>query len=110
MQLKSLESLTDYRTILFNGDLQITHQHLMPNEYIPEEVHPVDQVLQILSGCAVVRIGERTQSYGPGSLVTVPAGQPHHVRPAEFNHLSLLSFYSGQVHYTGRQRGPTISH
>jgi mannose-6-phosphate isomerase-like protein (cupin superfamily) len=46
----------------------------------PEETHPGDQVVYIIEGEAVVRVSGKEHRAGPGGLLMVPAGTPHHVR------------------------------
>jgi len=46
----------------------------------PEERHEGDQVLYVIEGEAVVRIGDAEHRAGPGALVMIPAGARHHVR------------------------------
>jgi mannose-6-phosphate isomerase-like protein (cupin superfamily) len=45
----------------------------------PPEEHAGDQILFVIEGEAIVRIGDREHRAGPGALVTVPAGTRHHV-------------------------------
>lgn len=45
----------------------------------PEEQHDGDQVIYVVEGEAVVRIGDREHKAGPGALVMIPAAQRHHV-------------------------------
>ena len=46
----------------------------------PAEEHAGDQILYVVEGEALVRIGDREHRAGPGSLVTIPARTRHHVR------------------------------
>jgi len=45
----------------------------------PAEEHAGDQIIYVVEGEAVVRIGDREHSAGPGTLVTIPARTRHHV-------------------------------
>jgi mannose-6-phosphate isomerase-like protein (cupin superfamily) len=46
----------------------------------PEERHDGDQIVYVVDGEAVVRIGAAEHHAGPGALVLIPGGTPHHVR------------------------------
>lgn len=46
----------------------------------PEETHPGDQVVYVIEGEAVVRVAGQDHRAGPGGLLMVPAGTPHHLR------------------------------
>jgi len=108
IELAEVLKLRNYHTVLYTGKLQITARHLMPDEFIPEEVHKVDQVLQILEGRAIVVIKQKVRTYTAGEIVVVRAGKPHMVRPFPDNHITLLSTYSSPLHLAGEivERGP----
>jgi mannose-6-phosphate isomerase-like protein (cupin superfamily) len=46
----------------------------------PEERHEGDQIVYVVEGEAIVRIGEGEHRAGAGALVMIPAGVRHHVR------------------------------
>lgn len=60
----------------------------------PEERHDGDQVIYVVEGEAIVRIGDREHKAAPGALVTIPAAQLHHVRNPGRNPLFLLTVYA----------------
>jgi mannose-6-phosphate isomerase-like protein (cupin superfamily) len=60
----------------------------------PEETHDADQIVYVIEGDAEVRIGEERCVAGPGSLVTIPAGAPHHVRSVGAEALFFLTVYA----------------
>lgn len=60
----------------------------------PEEEHDGDQVLYVLEGEALVRIGNRQHRAAPGTLVTIPARTRHHVQSIGILPLFLLSVYA----------------
>ncbi len=60
----------------------------------PEETHQADQILYVIEGDAEVRIGDERCTVGPGSLIVVPAGTPHHVRSVGAAPLFLLTVYA----------------
>lgn len=60
----------------------------------PEETHAADQIVYVLEGEAEVRAGVERLTAGPGTLVTIPAGTPHHVRSAGSTPLFFLTVYA----------------
>ena len=60
----------------------------------PEETHEADQILYVIEGQAEVRIGTELATAGPGALVTIPAGTPHHVRSTGAVPLFFLTVYA----------------
>ena len=60
----------------------------------PEETHAADQILYVIDGQAEVRDRERARAAGPGTLVTIPAGTPHHVRSTGAVPLFFLTVYA----------------
>jgi len=108
MQLADIAKLTAYRTVLYTGKIQITHSHLMPAEYIPEERHDTDQIVQILSGTALISINGFNQYFIPGSIIPIKAGKLHLIRPMIGQHVSLLSTYGRPLHPNDEvvERGP----
>ena len=60
----------------------------------PEETHAADQILYVLEGEAEIRIGPERCTAGPGTLVTIPAGTPHHVRSVGAVPLFFLTVYA----------------
>ena len=60
----------------------------------PEETHAADQILYVIDGQAEVRVGKELATAGPGTLVTIPAGTPHHVRSTGAVPLFFLTVYA----------------
>jgi mannose-6-phosphate isomerase-like protein (cupin superfamily) len=60
----------------------------------PEEHHDGDQIIYVVEGEAVVRLGGHEHKAGPGALVMVPAGQRHHVHNPGRNPLFFLTMYA----------------
>ena len=46
----------------------------------PEEAHDGDQIIYVVEGEALVRIGERAHKAAAGALVMIPARTRHHVK------------------------------
>lgn len=59
-----------------------------------EEHHDGDQIIYVVEGEAIVRIGDREHKAGPGALVTIPAGQRHHVRNPGRSPLFFVTVYA----------------
>ena len=55
--------------------------------------HPRDEVYYVLRGCGMIRAEGRDQAVGPGSVVFVPAHEPHHFHDIR-EELHLLVFFS----------------
>jgi len=64
----------------------------------PEETHPGDQVVYIIEGEAVVRVAGKEHRAGPGGLLMVPAGTPHHVRNPGKVQLFFVTVYAPPVY------------
>ena len=64
----------------------------------PEEVHAGDQIIYVIEGEARVRLGEATQSTGPGACVMIPAGTRHHVENTGRTPLFCLTVYAPPVY------------
>ena len=60
----------------------------------PEEQHEGDQVVYVVDGEAVVRIGDREHRASRGALVVIPAGTRHHVRNPGRAPLFFVSVYA----------------
>lgn len=54
-----------------------------PGQFIPVHAPDSDVTVVVKSGHGVVREGERTHDVGPGSVVTVPAGEKRGVRAGD---------------------------
>jgi len=46
----------------------------------PEEAHGGDQIVYVIDGEAILRIGTEEHHARAGTLITIPAGVRHHVR------------------------------
>jgi mannose-6-phosphate isomerase-like protein (cupin superfamily) len=60
----------------------------------PAEVHDADQIVYVVEGEAVVRLGDDEHKAGPGALVMIPAGTPHHVRNPGPTPLFFVTVYA----------------
>ncbi|WP_049981744.1 cupin domain-containing protein [Halolamina rubra] len=54
-----------------------------PGQFIPVHAPDSDVTVVVQSGHGVVRDGDRTHEVGPGSVVTVPAGQNRGVKAGD---------------------------
>jgi mannose-6-phosphate isomerase-like protein (cupin superfamily) len=60
----------------------------------PAEEHAGDQIVYVVEGEAVLRIGAREHRAGPGALVVIPAGMRHHVRNPGHAPLFFVTVYA----------------
>ena len=60
----------------------------------PPEEHDGDQILYVVEGEAIVRIGDREHQAGPGALVMIPARTRHHVRNPGTTPLFFVTVYA----------------
>jgi mannose-6-phosphate isomerase-like protein (cupin superfamily) len=60
----------------------------------PEETHEADQIVYVIEGEAELRIGKERCVAGPGTLATIPAGTPHHVKSVGTTALFFLTVYA----------------
>ena len=60
----------------------------------PPEVHDADQIVYVVEGEAIVRLGDAEHKAGPGALVMIPAGTRHHVRNPGAAPLFFVTVYA----------------
>ena len=60
----------------------------------PPEVHDADQIVYVVEGEAIVRLGDDEHKAGPGALVMIPAGTRHHVRNPGPTPLFFVTVYA----------------
>src|SRR4029453_1236694 len=60
----------------------------------PEESRGGDQIVYVLEGEALLRIGTREHPAPAGTLVTIPAGARHHIRNPGSSPLFFLPVYA----------------
>ena len=60
----------------------------------PEEAHGGDQIVYVLDGEAILRIGAEELPAPAGTLITIPAGARHHVRNPGPTPLFFLTVYA----------------
>jgi len=59
----------------------------------PQSPHTEDEVYYVVSGKALIRVGEENRSVGAGSIVFVAAHVPHHFHTIEED-LTVLAFFA----------------
>jgi mannose-6-phosphate isomerase-like protein (cupin superfamily) len=59
-----------------------------------EESHGGDQIVYVIEGEAILRIGDSEHHAPSGALVTIPAGTRHHVRNPGSSPLFFLTLYA----------------
>jgi len=109
----NLERITqmnpNFRTAIWTGKyLQLTVMSLKAGESIGFEMHPdLDQLLYIVSGNGLVRMGTRrdvmsvTERLGEGFAFIVPAGTWHNLTNTGRRPLKLFSVYAPPQHPRG---------
>ena len=60
----------------------------------PEEEHEADQIIYMVEGEAIVRVGTAEHRAGAGACVLIPAGTRHHVKNPEAAPLFFLTVYA----------------
>lgn len=60
----------------------------------PEEEHAGDQIIYVVEGDAVIRIGPAEHPAPAGSVATIPAGTRHHVRNPGRTPLFFVTVYA----------------
>lgn len=59
------------------AQLTVFEQWCAPEHGAPLHLHAVEEVLRVLAGRALVRVGDEEQELGAGETVLVPAGITH---------------------------------
>ncbi len=62
------------------------------------DVHPGDQIIYIVEGRALLRLGKEEALAEAGTLVTIPAGTHHYVRNEGDISLFILTVYAPPVY------------
>jgi mannose-6-phosphate isomerase-like protein (cupin superfamily) len=60
----------------------------------PEETHDADQVIYVIEGEGVVRLGREEHAAARGACVVIPSGTVHHVRNPGPTPLFCLTVYA----------------
>jgi mannose-6-phosphate isomerase-like protein (cupin superfamily) len=60
----------------------------------PAEAHAGDQIVYVIEGEAILRVGAREHRASAGTLVTIPAGVRHHVRNPGTAPLFFVTVYA----------------
>jgi len=60
----------------------------------PEEEHDGDQIVYVVEGEALLRVGDVEHHVRSGTIVTIPAGTLHHVRNPGASPLFFLTVYA----------------
>src|SRR5262245_41069303 len=60
----------------------------------PEETHAADQLVYVIEGEAVIRVGDSEHHAKPGACAMIPAGSRHHVRNPGAASLFFLTIYA----------------
>jgi mannose-6-phosphate isomerase-like protein (cupin superfamily) len=60
----------------------------------PEETHAADQIVYVIEGEALLRVGETEYRVRPGHCALIPAGTLHHVHSSGAAPLFFLTVYA----------------
>lgn len=104
----------DYRKVLqTTKELQVVAMALKGEEDIPQEIHKtVSQLILIVEGTALIKLGERLHKVKAGMFFTIPSGHYHTVYKSKNDDwLKLLSFYAPPEHpYNRNDKRQNNSH
>jgi mannose-6-phosphate isomerase-like protein (cupin superfamily) len=83
----------DYTQFLNAGSLSAGHYALAAGSEDPQAPHDEDEVYYVVSGRAMIRVGDEEHAVQPGTLVFVAAQVPHRFYDIRED-LSLLVFFA----------------
>lgn len=101
-----------YRRVLETTDqLQVVVMCLLPNQDIPEEVHPhTTQFIRIEKGSALVKVNGKLSHLVAGDSIVIPSGKKHYVKNSSLKDpLQLYTIYSPPEHPPGLIQKKMIS-
>jgi mannose-6-phosphate isomerase-like protein (cupin superfamily) len=81
-----------YHEFLRVPDLSVGLYELPAGGTDPQSPHTEDELYHIVSGRAIIRVGEEDRPVGPGSVVFVSAGIPHRFHSIEDDLTILVVF------------------
>jgi mannose-6-phosphate isomerase-like protein (cupin superfamily) len=94
---------TFFREVVATGPhSQIVVMSIPPTGEIGLETHDeLDQVLVVVEGHGTVQLGADRRTFGPGTLIQVPAGTLHNVVNTGPSDLRLYTVYAPPAHAPG---------
>lgn len=94
---------TNYRKVLWSGDMQLVLMSLRPQENIPRKVHPhATQFIKVEKGRGLALVGRKKYVLRVGSGVIIPPGVFHEIRnSSKVRCLKLYTIYTPSEHEDG---------
>jgi mannose-6-phosphate isomerase-like protein (cupin superfamily) len=83
---------TAYLEFVRSADLSAGIYELSAGGTDPQSPHTEDELYHVIEGRATLRVGDEDRPVGPGSLVFVGAGVPHHFHSILEDLLVLVVF------------------
>jgi quercetin dioxygenase-like cupin family protein len=78
---------SEWRLVVDPGDesgrvegLALIEEQIAPGDAIPLHRHDVDELIVVVAGEGVARLGDAEQRVGPGAAIFIPAGAAHGTR------------------------------
>ena len=99
---KTTEENHNFRKVLYTAkNSQLVVMSLKPGEEIGEEVHTLDQFIQIEKGEGKVVLENVEHKIEDGSAIVIPAGTKHNVINRGNGEMKLYTIYSPPEHRDG---------
>lgn len=94
---------TDYRKVIYTGEMQLVVMNLDPDEDIPAEEHPdIDQFIRVENGEALVRIEDSEYHLEEDEVIVIPSGNEHYVdNISDDEPLKIYTIYTPPEHPEG---------
>jgi len=98
---------TTVLTGLHGEQMMMVLNTIIPGHSAPTHSHPHEQVGVILSGRAILCVGDEEQEVGPGNFYSVPGGVPHSATPLGSDPFVMLDvFYPVREDFLARCQTP----
>jgi quercetin dioxygenase-like cupin family protein len=79
------------------AQLTVFEQWCAPGNGAPLHIHAVEEVLRVLAGRALVRVGDDERELAAGETVLIPAGIPHGFTNATSDTLHVLAILAAPI-------------
>lgn len=89
--------------------IAVIFEVIAPGDRIPLHNHPIDEVIVIDEGRAMVRLGDETREVGSGTIIFVPASTPHGTSNETADPVRLHAMFPSErigIHYLERNAVP----
>lgn len=91
---------TNFREVLWTGQLQLVLMALKPGEDIGEEIHEPDQFFRVDEGSGKLVMNGKENEIKDGSAFIIPGGTKHNVIAGD-NGLKMYAIYAPHQHPEG---------